>query len=115
MVEGVKKLKKKSGAPSQLDELIKGLEQKVESVNAAPQYNPQRHNDETRSKIALFFVGGFFIAIGIVLIGIPIYNFFAFKAGMTILDLKDILLALSGLISGPLGFVIGHYFKSEQK
>lgn len=30
------------------------------------------------------------------------------------MSLKDTLIVLSGVISGPFGFVLGHYFKSER-
>lgn len=28
---------------------------------------------------------------------------------------KDLLLAVSGILSGPLGFIIGYYFKSNKE
>jgi hypothetical protein len=31
----------------------------------------------------------------------------------SVTDIKDILLAESGILSGPLGFIIGFYFKEE--
>ena len=80
---------------------------------ATPTFNPQEHNDKTRSKIALLFVRSFFFLIATVVIGIPLYNLIPRPTGAEPLILKDILLAVSGLISGPLGFVIGHYFKSD--
>ncbi len=63
--------------------------------------------EDTRSKIALWYVLGFLIIIAYALV------IFLLK-DMTIDDLRDLLLAISGVLSGPLGFIIGYYFKSHQ-
>ncbi|TAL19298.1 hypothetical protein EPN90_03980 [Patescibacteria group bacterium] len=62
----------------------------------------------TRSSIALFYVIGYLVIIAGVLIMSAIKNF-------TISDNKDMLLAISGILSGPLGFIIGYYFKAANK
>jgi hypothetical protein len=60
----------------------------------------------TRSKIALYYVVGFLI-----LIFSALCLFYA--KNLLVNDLRDLLLALSGILSGPLGFIIGYYFKSH--
>ena len=96
-----------------IEDLLSVLENKL-AQNSTPEYNPQEHNDKTRSTIALYFVKGFFWITGAVLLLVPIYNIFVYYKGGELLSLRDILLSISGTISGPLGFVIGHYFKSDK-
>lgn len=64
--------------------------------------------ESTRSKIALTYVICFFVTILIVFI-IGYLN--CFKVD----DYKDMLILVSGILSGPLGFIIGYYFKSSEK
>lgn len=113
MAEPLRRSRKKPAKyPSELERVYEALQTKIEKPN--PAFNPQQHKDETRATIALFFVKGFFFMIAICLVCIPLYNLWAFSIGLEVLPLKDILPAISGLISGPLGFVIGHYFKSDR-
>lgn len=60
----------------------------------------------TRSQIALYYVVGFLILIFCALVLFWVKN-------LVVNDLRDLLLALSGILSGPLGFIIGYYFKSH--
>ena len=62
----------------------------------------------TRSSIALFYVIGYLVIIAGVLVMSAFKNY-------TISDNKDMLLAISGILSGPLGFIIGYYFKTANK
>lgn len=64
------------------------------------------HREHTRSKIALYYVLGY-LSIIVVVLGISAYK------GFSIDDYKDMLLAVSGVLSGPLGFIIGYYFKAQ--
>jgi hypothetical protein len=64
--------------------------------------------ESTRSYIAVGYLVAFF---GIIV--------FAFIIGLCnnfkVADYKDILLAVSGVLSGPLGFIIGFYFKVSKE
>ncbi|MFH1047236.1 MAG: hypothetical protein V1738_02935 [Patescibacteria group bacterium] len=62
--------------------------------------------EDTRSKIALYYVAGFLFLVSATL-------FISSARGLNVDDLRDELLALSGILSGPLGFIIGYYFKSH--
>jgi len=62
--------------------------------------------EDTRSKIALYYVLGFLALIFGALV-------LFFVKNLAVNDLRDLLLALSGILSGPLGFIIGYYFKSH--
>lgn len=81
-------------------------------LEQAEDYNPKRHKDRTRSEIALFVVKAFFYLIASALILIPIYNQVA-KPELS-LSLVDVITVLSGVISGPFGFVVGYYFKGSE-
>jgi len=64
--------------------------------------------EDTRSKIALYYVVGFlFLILGALLL--------FWVRQLAVNDLRDLLLALSGILSGPLGFIIGYYFKSHSE
>lgn len=76
-------------------------------------YNPQRHKDEARATIAKIFAWGFFILVGAILVGAPIYNLFV--EAERALDVKDLLNAVSGVIGVPFGFVVGYYFKGSEE
>lgn len=112
MSDNGKRTRKKPKEVTEPERILAALQAKVDKPSAT--FNPQQHKDETRASIALYFVKGFFLMIGITLVGIPLYNLAAKPAGVDAVPLKDILPAISGLISGPLGFVIGHYFKSDR-
>lgn len=64
--------------------------------------------ENTRSKIAQLYVWAFFIVIGIVFL-IGIISCFEVK------DYKDMLVTVSGVLSGPLGFIVGYYFKASKE
>jgi len=68
------------------------------------QVNRAEKREDTRSSIALSYVIGYLILVLVILIR-------GFWLGIN--DLKDLLVTLSGILSGPLGFIVGYYFKSE--
>lgn len=62
----------------------------------------------TRSLIALVYVIGYLgIVVGVLVIGV--------STSFELSGYKDLLLAVSGILSGPLGFIIGYYFKSNKE
>lgn len=64
--------------------------------------------ENTRSFIAMIYVIAFFIVIFIVLI-------VGFCVRLKVNELKDMLVAVSGVLSGPLGFIVGYYFKASKE
>lgn len=64
--------------------------------------------ETTRSKIALLYVWAFFVVIGISFVIGCILKY-------SVTDFKDILIAVSGVLSGPLGFIVGYYFKASKE
>lgn len=75
-------------------------------------FDPTKHKDETRSKIALIFTYGYFGLILITLVGIPIYNAYF---SSNVIEIKDTLLVVSSIVGGPFGFVVGYYFKGSEE
>lgn len=63
--------------------------------------------ENTRSYIAQVYVWAFFIVIGFVFV-IGCFKKFEVK------DYKDMLITVSGVLSGPLGFIVGYYFKASK-
>lgn len=64
--------------------------------------------ENTRSRIAQIYVWAFFIVIGVVFV---IGLFKSFKVD----EYKDMLVTVSGILSGPLGFIVGYYFKASKE
>ncbi len=60
--------------------------------------------EDTRSQIAVFYIGGYLTILGALLLFVTFFKLATDTA-------KDFLLA----IGGPLGFIIGYYFKSTDK
>ena len=101
---------------SDLHAKLNKLSQKVEASDKS--FDPQEHKDKTRSKIAFAFTVGYFSLLATTLIGVPVYNMIVLKIAGTsevTLQLQDILLAISGITSGPIGFVVGYYFKGSEQ
>lgn len=64
--------------------------------------------ESTRSKIATLYVWAFFIVIAVVfLIG--------YVSCFKVDEYKDMLVTVSGVLSGPLGFIVGYYFKASKE
>ena len=64
-----------------------------------------------RGIIALVFIGifAFFIISSLILGGLSLFFDLKGKIG----DVKEFIMTMSGIFSGPLGLVIGYYFRSE--
>lgn len=64
--------------------------------------------ENTRSRIAMIYVCAFFGVI-VVVLGIGLFS--CFKVD----EYKDMLVTVSGILSGPLGFIVGYYFKASKE
>lgn len=110
------------GRESKKRRVANGVEpQNLDDVETAP--NEENHEDEkpatdkysqsdpkesTRSLIAQIYVCAFFVVIGVVfLIG--------WNKSFAVDDYKDMLVTVSGILSGPLGFIVGYYFKASSE
>lgn len=101
---------KKSFIP-ETDPVIDPIDSQKPAVHEQPQQSAQSATggpkDKTRKIIATIYVCAF---LGIVIITLLIM---LLVGCYTINDIKDVLLTESGILSGPLGFIIGFYFKEE--
>ena len=72
-------------------------------------FNIVSKREDTRGRLAQLFILGFFFC----LIGISIFSLLSTPAeGKTAIDnLREAILTVSGVLSGPLGFIIGFYFR----
>lgn len=67
-----------------------------------------RKKESTRTFIAQLYVWAFFATILLVFVT-GWCNCFKVE------DYKDMLIAVSGTLSGPLGFIVGYYFKASKE
>ena len=90
-------------------ESLEELEQpEKDEVTLFDQKQDSDPKESTRSKIATLYVWAFFIVIAIVfVVGLII--------GFEVEDYKDMLVTVSGVLSGPLGFIVGYYFKASKE
>ena len=64
--------------------------------------------ENTRSKIAQIYVWAYFVVILLVFIT-------GWCNCFEVDNYKDMLIAVSGVLSGPLGFIVGYYFKASKE
>lgn len=75
---------------------------------AGPAEQRATKRESTRSYIALIYVIAY-LAIVAAALSISTLKEYSIQ------DNKDLLLAISGILSGPLGFIIGYYFKASSE
>lgn len=82
----------------------------VDNVNIgiSPKDDGEPGREHTRSKMAILFVLGFFALLFLCIA-------YADRVNASLSDLKDILVAIIGALSGTLGFIVGYYYKSVQE
>lgn len=86
-------------------------EEKTEEIsNILDDSKPTK--DTTRKTLASIFVYGFF---GVIVLCFFFCFFYNYAFCDCKIDLKDLLLTVAGILSGPLGFVFGYYFKNEEE
>lgn len=89
----------------------------VEEIEELPETKPEeqfevtlkKKRESTREKLAYVFVIGLFAIIIIV----TIFGYVSDKDQVQ--NITDLVLAISGVLSGPLGFIIGYYFKRQEE
>jgi nitrogen fixation/metabolism regulation signal transduction histidine kinase len=65
--------------------------------------------EDTRGRLAMVFLLGFFVILLVALIVAVI------SSDDKVTAIKEVVLAISGILSGPLGFVVGYYFRSKEE
>ena len=66
--------------------------------------------ERTRGRFALYYISGYIL---IVLIAMLVSFYMLYHDKLRFEDLTNMLVTISGILSGPLGFIIGYYFKAE--
>lgn len=104
----------------QITEELKEFDQQAEQQKKVAEFRrPQvEPNDaDTRQRIAKLFVIAYFALLGVVIIGAPLYNIWAFSVTHNDqalqLSLNDIIQTYSAVVGPTLGFVVAYYFKSK--
>lgn len=93
-----------------LDEIGVEEVERVPEVEADKSYIQIRQKREgTRNIFSLLFLAGFLLLL---LIGM-ILGFF--MDGNQLDNTKEVMLTISGILSGPLGFVVGYYFRRNEE
>lgn len=69
--------------------------------------------EDTRGRIAQYFIIGFFICI--IGVGIAALVIETQDGKSRIDNLREAVLTISGVLSGPLGFIIGYYFRKSEE
>lgn len=78
------------------------------NINTDKNTSSDARKETTRTYIAQLYVWAFFIVLGIVFVIGAIKCF-------TVDEYKDMLVTVSGVLSGPLGFIVGYYFKASKE
>lgn len=78
------------------------------NIGTSPKDDGEPGREHTRSKMAILFVLGFFALLFLCIA-------YADRVNAPLSDLKDILVAIIGALSGTLGFIVGYYYKSVQE
>lgn len=77
------------------------------SSNPATPFNREEHETKDRSRIAKALIYSFLGGIGLILIGVPVYNLFV--ATDLRIDVFNILTTYSGMLGPFVGVIAGYY------
>jgi len=75
-------------------------------LQSTDKYSQSDPKESTRSRIALIYVWAFFAVIAVVFVT-------GWNNTFSVDEYKDMLVTVSGILSGPLGFIVGYYFKAS--
>ncbi len=93
------------------DEALEVLTNPMTSQNVIPTAVEQKR-ENTRGLLAIVFIVGFFFMLTA---GFMLAAFNNLSLDVKSKHLQDILLTISGVLSGPLGFVVGFYFRKGEE
>lgn len=96
------------------DDRVSRLEQIIDKEK---NFDPKKHKDETRAKIAITFIYGFYGALATVFLlgGLANMVIILSDKNTPLADIKGLILTVSSIIGTPLGFVTGYYFKESER
>lgn len=96
-------------------ESIKRRLQEAEDKESVP-FNSEKFTSEARRELAGKFVNGFFLVLTLSFIVPLVYNvaMYRFTGNDSLfISIKDAVLLTTSTIGGPLGFIVGFYFKDK--
>jgi hypothetical protein len=88
--------------------------------NALPEGKRLDAKERTRQRIAYVVIAAYIVLVIMNLV-LPMLLYFSYwppKDPLTIADIKDLMIAISGVLSGfvsILGFIVGYYFKAAEE
>ena len=85
---------------------VKEIVAKAASANVA-------HENNLRTIVTIVFIGIYLIFV-LTIVGFWVYDLLYPVNGRT-QEIKDMILTIYGILSGPLGLIIGYYFGSEKR
>lgn len=88
---------------------VKEVEKLPEVEDEKPAIDLKEKREGARSSFSLILLSGF---IGLLVLGL-VLGFF--MEGSQIDNTREILLTISGILSGPMGFVVGYYFRRSEE
>ena len=105
---------------TKLDAIVDSIEgvDEVQSEKAELLKTGQQKDDDTRQKVARFFVRAYFVLLGLILISVPAYNWLVYRGtqdGALLLSLKDTVLTYSAVVGPTMGLVVAYYFENKNR
>lgn len=88
---------------------VEEVEQIPEVASSSPIIRLKEKREGARSIFALIFLVGFILMISFSMV----LGFLA--EGDKVENIKEITLTISGILSGPMGFVVGYYFRRSEE
>ena len=104
-------LKINEGGLPEFDEPIPSTPTEGTSINNLRPTQIYTKREATRGVLALVFILGFFIILILGGLLVAINNS---ELSDKVKNLQDVFLTISGVLSGPLGFVVGYYFRRQE-
>ena len=86
----------------------------VNESEEEPQFNPEKHSQESKLEITKLFLGRFFCLIVFTFLFCAIYNkWIAEPPDIEPLDVHNTVSIVTTSLGTGLGFIMGYYFKNE--
>lgn len=104
-------LKTSSELATNQENFENNLDTDIDLLNARTRNSNSTRDSQYRSRIALILTWAFIIMIAVIIIGVPICNFFLEKEAQ--IDQGRLLESFNSIFGTILGFVLGYYFKDR--
>lgn len=95
---------------------LKDLQRLNESQEQSAAQIAGTQDNATRQQLAKMFVYFYFGLLLLIIVGVPGYDYFVYKAtheAALVISIKDALLTYSGIMGSTFGMVVTYYFQSK--